>query len=348
MKILLTGATGFLGKHVLNRLLDDQRVREIIVTTRRKRQHESPKVRVAVMDLARASSFPQEIFLSDLDCVIHLAGLYDFSAAYDQCYEQNVLTTTKLLWLLKDAGVSVPIHVASTYAVGCPSQEVLEEAPLEKLPPTSFPYAYSKALAEKIFAESGFPVRIFRFGILMGDSVRGEIEKLDGIYSFMKLMERVSRLAHGSAVRKFLLKSTPLPIPAHPGTLLPLVAVNTAAEVLTESVFKGTPLAGSPEYYGVYDSQIATVSEVVEAIRDSILPGTQLAYVPNGIPGLLLKFQERVTGVSPATFAYANHRTRLESKRFASMFPKIEIAPFSRLRDCWFRGFERYADFRKE
>lgn len=342
MKILLTGGTGFLGKEVLNRLLEDSQIQEVFVITRKKRTHENPKVRVISFDLAGTERLPSDISLKGVSAVIHLAGLYDFKSTYQECYEQNIIATIKLLALLRDRGMTqVPIHFASTYAVGCWVARILEETKLKALPTADYPYAHSKAVAERILEDSGNSLRIFRLGILMGHSSTGQIEKLDGVYEYMNFLDKLGRgFLHLGISRK---SPTLLPVPANPETILPLVPVDLAAQVFARSIHE--PMQQKNEYFGVFNSDTAKVSEIVESIRNRILPGARVIYVPRGIPSRLLKMQERLTGVSTMTFKYANHSTLLESRNFNSRFNDLKVPPFSSLREKLLQGYRQFINF---
>jgi nucleoside-diphosphate-sugar epimerase len=340
MNILLTGASGFLGKHVLRQLVADERVSRVVVSTRKKRRHDSPKVEVRVLDLTHSADFP--IDLSNIDAILHLAGLYDFNASFKDCYEQNVMATLNLVRAVRESGRSIPIHFASTYAVGCHSGQLLREEALVDSPPPSEPYAHTKAIAESCLAESGLPVRIFRLGILMGDSKRGEIEKLDGPYAFFRLIRSLSRLPLSQKISK-------IPIPAAPEAVLPLVPVDIAAGVLVESCLsggpevRGTEIKGA-EFYGVYLPSSARVRDVVQAAIDEFMPNAKPWYVDARLPERLLSAQQRFTGVAASAWNYANQHTQLESSAFESHFGKNRIPAFAEQRAVWIRGFRNYMD----
>jgi nucleoside-diphosphate-sugar epimerase len=335
MRILLTGATGFLGRHVLADLLADARVHEIVVLSRRSRRHESPKVRVRKLDLTHAAD--QQVDLAGINCIVHLAGLYDFRASFQQCYEQNVLSTLNLVRAVREEGREIPIHFASTYAVGFRATDLLTEGPIECLPPQSAAYAHTKAIAEQHLAQSGLPVRIFRLGVLMGDSRRGEIDKIDGPYSFMRLALELAR-------HKPLRSLPVLPVPVDPSTVLPMVPVDVAAKVLAESPISDPPITGKPEFYGVYNPGSAPVAEIVQATFDEFLPGTRPIFIRKPLPSALLRAQERVTGVPAEIFEFGSLGMRVDSREFDRRFGAGRIPPFSSLKETWLRGFRNYMD----
>src|SRR5258708_2884483 len=109
--VLLTGATGFLGNEVLTQLIADPRVESITVVARGTRKHTSPKVRTLQVDLSMAESVQRILSepLDDLDVVIHLAGLYDFSESTAPNYLGNVLPTLNILKITRKLNEKKPV-----------------------------------------------------------------------------------------------------------------------------------------------------------------------------------------------------------------------------------------------
>src|SRR5947208_16269279 len=81
-KVLLTGATGFIGRHVLANLL----AQGIIVRTVGRRP--PPDVKPSLVDHVTADiSQDFSAAAEGCDCVIHLAGLADASSSFDRPVE---------------------------------------------------------------------------------------------------------------------------------------------------------------------------------------------------------------------------------------------------------------------
>ena len=89
MKILLTGGTGFLGKNVLENLVNHPKVDSITLITRRKISHPSKKVTIFTADIAEPGSL--ETLSSTFDTVIYLAGAYNFNDSYQKNYSGNLI-----------------------------------------------------------------------------------------------------------------------------------------------------------------------------------------------------------------------------------------------------------------
>lgn len=343
MRVLLTGATGFLGKRVLDDLLRNDRITEVIALSRKTRKHYSPKVKCAQIDLivsgGISSPFPE------VDAVIHLAGLYDFDASFEEAYRQNVLSTLNLIsWIKSAQRADLPrVHFASTYAVGhCVARE-LKETSIETVPHPTSVYAHTKAVAEKLLEDSGLPVRIFRLGILVGDRARGEIDKADGPYTFVKFIRRLASLSGAKALPI-------IPVPGRPNAILPLVPVDVVAKVFTESLSlnasknspENSPENSNVEYFGVYNPLSVTVREVVTAVLDRYLPGVRPMYISKPLPRSLLRLQSRLTLIPADIFEFSTRPMFLRSKKFERTFGIHRIPPFNEFKKEWFQGFEDF------
>ncbi|WP_266033895.1 NAD(P)H-binding protein [Brucella intermedia] len=85
MKLLLIGATGLVGRHVLNMALADQRVGEVIVLGRRALQVQHPKLRELQVDF---DDLPQDAETWRVDAVICALGTTMRAAGSRQAFER--------------------------------------------------------------------------------------------------------------------------------------------------------------------------------------------------------------------------------------------------------------------
>src|SRR5688572_7225629 len=99
MKCLITGGSGFLGKRLVDLLVKDPRIQEIHLISRRKKTYPHPKVILHSVDLSLPVTGSE--FFEEIDCVIHLAGLYEFNQPFSENYRQNVLSTLNLIQRIK-------------------------------------------------------------------------------------------------------------------------------------------------------------------------------------------------------------------------------------------------------
>jgi UDP-glucose 4-epimerase len=162
-RVLVTGATGFIGQHLLSYLISHG----IEVRTLGRRAAPSSRGRLdhRIADVRQDFRSAAE----GCDVIVHLAGLSDASASYDrpvEFAEVNVIGTIRALEAARHAGI--PIVFASTMRVYRPSVRPLsEDAPLSPVDP----YGLSKLQAES-WVES--------FNRLYG--VRGTILRLFSVY----------------------------------------------------------------------------------------------------------------------------------------------------------------------
>lgn len=325
MKILLTGATGFLGKWVLKLLLDDPSVTEVTVVSRSKSSHPDARVRVIRKDLADPSLLNHVI--EPHDAAIHLAGLYRFGSSFADNYEANVLGTQTLLDALRRFAPA-RILFASTYAVGIGSEH-LANSRLSALPSREHAYAHTKALAERLLESSaiqhGHEIEIFRLGILVGDSIHGATEKQDGPYGFYRALCNFSRFAPSRL---------PLVIPADPNAILPLVAVDEAARVIVQSLKAGP--SERRAYRAVFRSDSISAGELMASMSDEIgrIHGRKIlpVFKPIAQP-LVLKALEGVVGSAAENFLYAQWKGTLEEDS-----TRHEISHWSSIRGAFFTG----------
>ncbi|MFI0820130.1 amino acid adenylation domain-containing protein [Streptomyces sp. NPDC021098] len=198
--ILLTGATGFVGAFLLERLLRDtgatihcpvraadgsQAMRRIHATMRRfgLRLGEPGRVRPLPAELGHPGLGMAPGVLDglaeDTDLIVHGAAHVNFLYPYEELRESNVEAVRSLLALA--AGRRIPVHYVSTTAVLSGSgaggvRYVDESTPLSHPELISMGYPETKWVAERMLghaAEAGLPVTIHRPYEITGHSRTG-------------------------------------------------------------------------------------------------------------------------------------------------------------------------------
>jgi nucleoside-diphosphate-sugar epimerase len=331
MKVLITGASGFLGKSVLELLCADPNISSVMATSRSVRCHPHPKVQVVSCDLANPAA-PLQIQNSNFDVVIHLAAQYNFGTDYQTNFLNNVVATQNLLhWLRADKKNRPRIIYASTYAVGVGVRDALRsETSLPELPPRNQPYARTKYLSEQLILESDFPTTALRLGILVGDRKKGVIEKLDGPYAILQMLYKLKKAN--------ILKFAPfMPIIARRNTVIPLVPVDCAAEIFHAVVMR-TRQSSDKEIFGVYNPASISCGRFASAAMQ--LFGVQLPvkFLPEP-PNFILNLQKHFTDIAPEMFDYVRNAPTLSNKNFEKCFPDLEIPDFSTYQETFFSGF---------
>ncbi|MGA5129867.1 amino acid adenylation domain-containing protein [Streptomyces olivoreticuli] len=213
--VLLTGASGFVGAFLLDRLLRATSARVHCPVRASSRAHAGQRVRDA---LARYGLHPDEAawqrvecFPADLaepglglspehatelsrrvDLVVHNAARVNFLYPYEQLRQANVEGTREIIRLA--APRRVPVHFISTVAVvagfgTAGVHEVDEDAPLAHADGLTMGYAESKWVAEGVLraaAEQGLPVAVYRPYEVTGDRVHGACNTETAICSLFK------------------------------------------------------------------------------------------------------------------------------------------------------------------
>lgn len=122
MKVLVTGATGFLGGWLVERLLDEGH--EVRVIQRKKTQIEGAKgfVELKNLDVVPGDVTDSQSLASacaGMDTVFHLAGLIAYTRSERAAMERvNVQGTANVVAACKKAGVRRLVHLSSVVAVG--------------------------------------------------------------------------------------------------------------------------------------------------------------------------------------------------------------------------------------
>ena len=174
---LVTGASGFLGRHLCTLLVAQQwRVRALA-----RRHATGPWERLVLLDLER-EPLPEALF-DRVDTVFHLAGrthaVDDFKHRLDAYREANVEATRKLLTAAIQYGVKVLVFVSSVKAMGEGGDKVLDETS-RCAPETA--YGITKYEAERMalsaHRQSGLRVAILRLPLLYGAGVKGNLANM--------------------------------------------------------------------------------------------------------------------------------------------------------------------------
>ena len=203
---LVTGGTGFLGRHLLERLLrrDDAQVSVLVrqaslgrLQTAAQQLDGGDRVRPVVGDLAADGlglKAADRRRLQGVDHVVHLAALYDMTADDESNRQVNVEGTCRVVELANALGAGRLHHVSSVavagHYAGTFTEEMFDEG--QDLPS---PYHATKFEAERLVRqEAAVPWRVYRPAVVVGDSRTGEIDKIDGPYYLMKALAGIGDL----------------------------------------------------------------------------------------------------------------------------------------------------------
>ena len=121
----------------------------------------------------------------------HLAAVYDLKAEPAKVVAANVAGVANALAFAKTIKAGCFHHVSSIAAAGL-YDGIFREDMFEEARGLEHPYYGSKHKGEGLVrAETGIAWRIYRPGIVVGNSTTGEIDKIDGPYYFFKLIQKM-------------------------------------------------------------------------------------------------------------------------------------------------------------
>jgi long-chain acyl-CoA synthetase len=212
--IFLTGATGFLGSRIA-RLILESSDHQLAVLVRGKDDADArrrldrvwygwfgteriagKRVRVIRGDLSLPflGIDPAEysFLVRAVTHIIHAAAELQLDGDLDELRRVNVEGTAQLLSLAlqahKDHGIERFAHVSTAYVAGCRTGEVFEEDLLDS---HGFSNAYeqTKFEGERLVrqAMTDIPVSVYRPGMVVGDSLTGEIQSFNTVYVPLRL-----------------------------------------------------------------------------------------------------------------------------------------------------------------
>jgi NAD(P)-dependent dehydrogenase (short-subunit alcohol dehydrogenase family) len=204
MSYFVTGATGFIGRFLVARLIEREATIHVLVRKaslkkldelRPRWGAEEKRVVAVVGDLAKPNLglAPAEIakLKGKVRHFFHLAAIYDLAADAASQEKANIDGTRHAVQLAEAIDAGVFHHVSSIAAAGL-YDGVFREDMFEEAEELDHPYFRTKHESEGIVRkESKTPWRIYRPGIVVGHSRTGEIDKIDGPYYFFKLIQKM-------------------------------------------------------------------------------------------------------------------------------------------------------------
>lgn len=207
MSYFVTGATGFIGRHLVSNLL--KRKGTVYVLVRKSSQGklkdigermgwDMARVQVVAGDLGKPKLGVTPAQLKALSGKVrhffHLAAIYDLAASAEAQVGPNVDGTRHAIDCAEAIGAKTFHHTSSIAVAGLYSGVFREDmfAEAEKL---DHPYFRTKHEAEKVVREHcSIPYRIYRPSMVLGHSKTGEIDKIDGPYYFFTLIKKLRSL----------------------------------------------------------------------------------------------------------------------------------------------------------
>jgi UDP-glucose 4-epimerase len=273
MKVLVTGATGFIGDRLVRRL---GRIHEVVALAR---PGAAPGGDVAWVEQDLAGPLRIEALPDKLDAVVHLAQsrLYkQFPEGAEDVFEINAHSTFRLLEYARQTGVSRFIF-ASTGGVYGSSDKAVSET--DRLNPLNF-YLSSKYSAESLVKsyDNFFTTVIFRFFFVYGPGQRQ-----------MMVPTLLGRVLSGQEIV----------VEGNPGLRMNPIYVDDAI-----AVFEPALQLEQSDLFNVAGEESVTLTGLISVMEDVTGNQARLEHAPAAQPGDLVGDNSRmknVLGVTPQT-----------------------------------------------
>jgi NAD(P)-dependent dehydrogenase (short-subunit alcohol dehydrogenase family) len=242
MNYFVTGGTGFIGKFVIERLL--QRNKSVVyVLVRKESKHKFESLREDLgADKSRLLPMWGDITTPGLvskanhnklkgkvNHIFHLAAVYDLNMDDETGDRVNNEGTRNVVEFANSLGGKVTFqHMSSIAIAGGHFRGVFKESMFDEGQDTSHPYYRTKFQSERIVREEcEVPWRVYRPGAVVGSSVTGEIDKIDGPYYLFPTIKAIR-----DNVPKWL------PLLGVEGGKIPIVPVDYVADAMVAIAHK--------------------------------------------------------------------------------------------------------------
>lgn len=269
MKIHVTGATGFIGRHFIAQAQRDGH--QVVALVRAATEELSGVEQLEIGDMAERGDW--SVAVAGADCIVHLAArvhvMNETGSGLDELYERhNTVPTLRLARAAADAGVRRLVFVSSIKVNG--EKTAGEPFTAASIPAPVDAYGRSKHRAEQLLRElaasSKLAVSIVRPTVVYGPGVGGNIARI------------------ASAVgRKF-----PLPL----GSARNQRSMLGVSNLVTGLLSAATATGSGAQTYLLADPQPVSTRKIIELLGEGSGVSPRLLIFPRG----LLRFGAKLLG----------------------------------------------------
>src|SRR5712692_7974246 len=199
---LVTGGTGFIGRHLLRELA--RRDDDTYVLVREASRGRLDRLIASLAAASRMHALVGDITVQGLGLsaedratlegcdIYHLAAVYDLEASTEANERANVLGTRNVVDLAEQLEARIH-HVSSIAVAGGKWKGKFTEEMFDEGQALDHPYYKTKYEAESMVRGSSARFRIYRPGLVVGSSETGAADRIDGPYYAFKIIQRLRR-----------------------------------------------------------------------------------------------------------------------------------------------------------
>ncbi|KMY50391.1 NAD-dependent epimerase/dehydratase family protein [Peribacillus loiseleuriae] len=270
MKILVTGAAGFIGSHLCEKLLTDKNNQIIGVDTftgptpkKLKSVNlgnllNNTRFRLIETDLLTADL---EKLLEEIDIIYHLAGIpgvrSSWGKEFDPYVSNNISVTQRLLETVKDKKIEKFIYASTSSVYGEVDGKVTENAYLSPLSPYGITKLTGEHLCNVYHKSFNIPIVTVRFFTVYGPRQRPDMAFHRFITQIMK-GERLSIFGDGTQTRDF-------------------TYVTDCVEAIASIIYKGNVIG---ETINIGGKERASINEIITIIETLTGKKAMIDYLP--------------------------------------------------------------------
>src|SRR6266516_1152643 len=323
MKVLITGATGLLGGHLLQALQQrGEQIRTLVLPSENAEKLTAQGVEVIRGDVTDANTLASAV--KDIEIIIHLAGMMGVDRPLADYRLVNVTGSENLYRAAQSAGVRRFVHTSSHTVYGLGHGRFLTEQ--DALRPDPDPYSITKAegdrLMRRLMLNSAVETVIIRPGTFFGPGDRLHFGRI------------AQRMKNGKGV-----------MIGRGDNALPFCYVTDVVQgFLLAAYHKSAP--GS--VYNISNDRPLTQKELFNAIADAVggkHPTRPLPYLPTYYGSMMAEKVALITHTRPIVtplgvmmFGSDNRHSVEKARRELGYEPKVDLRTGIQLAAEWFNA----------